>query len=106
MWRRILMLLGMVLTLGACAQPGTGMFRPDLNDDTVARVTRGQDEREVAAVLGVPYQKVRFDNLKSTAWDYRYRDTWGYWVDLSVMIGDDGRVVDKVSVRLEPIDQH
>lgn len=106
MWRRILMLLGVLLTLGACAQPGTGMFRPDLNDDTVARVARGQDEREVTAVLGVPYQKVRFDNLKSTAWDYRYRDTWGYWVDLSVMIGDDGRVVDKVSVRLEPIDQH
>jgi hypothetical protein len=48
---------------------------------------------------------VRFDNLKSTAWDYLYRDTWGYWVDFSVMMGDNGLVVNKVSRRIEPSDR-
>ena len=105
MRRRIPVLLWVVLTLAACAQPGTGLYRPDLNDDTVARVLRGQNEREVTALLGVPYQKIRFDNLKSTAWDYHYRDTWGYWVEFSVMVGNDGRVVNKVSRRMEPLDR-
>ena len=95
------MLWSVVLVLGACAQPGTGMYRPDLNDDIVARVTLGQDEQQVTAVLGIPYQKIRFDNLNSTAWDYVYRDSWGYWVELSVMIGNDGRVVNKHSRRLD-----
>ena len=93
------------LTLTACAQPGTGLFRPDLNDDIIGRVVPGQSAHEIATLLGAPYRRVRFDNLKSTAWDYRYRDTWGYWVDFSVMIGDDGRVVNKVSVRIDPADR-
>ena len=81
------------------------MYRHDLNDDTVARVSLGQSEQQVVVLLGMPYRQIRFDNLKSTAWDYRYRDTWGYWVDFSVMMGDDGRVVTRVSKRLDPIDR-
>ena len=105
MWRRISFLGLLVLALTGCAQPGVGMYRPDLNDDIIARVALGQTAQEIAALLGIPYRRLRFDNLKSTAWDYRYRDTWGYWVDFSVMMGDDGRVVNKVSVRLDPIDK-
>lgn len=93
------------LVLVACAQNGTGMYRPDLNDNIIARVAIGQSEQEVTTLLGNPYQRIRFDNLKSTAWDYRYLDTWGYWVDFSVMMGDDGRVVAKHSRRLEPSDR-
>ena len=104
MWRRISILLLVVLALGACVQPGTGMYRPDLKDDIVERVSLGQSEADVTALLGMPYRRIRFDNLKSTAWDYRYRDTWGYWVDFSVMMGDDGRVVNKVSRRIDPVD--
>jgi outer membrane protein assembly factor BamE (lipoprotein component of BamABCDE complex) len=81
------------------------MYRPDLTDDIVARVTPGQSGPEVATLLGTPYRTVRFDNLQATAWDYRFLDTWGYWVDLSVMLGDDGRVVNKVLRRIDPSDK-
>ena len=105
MSRQIWMCALVVLALSACAQPGSGLFRPDLNDDIIGRVVPGQSANEITAMLGAPHRRVRFDNLKSTAWDYRYRDTWGYWVDFSVMVGDDGFVVNKVSVRIEPIDK-
>ena len=107
MWRKSLRLPVILFTLGisACAQVGTGMYRPDLNDDVIARVSLGQREQDVTALLGPPFRRIRFDNLKSTAWDYRYRDTWGYWVEFSVMMGDDGRVVNRVSKRLDPIDR-
>ncbi len=95
----------MVAGVAACVQVGTGMYRPDINDDDVNRVTKGQSESEVTALLGMPYGRVRFEKLKSTALDYRYRDTWGYWVDLSVMMGDDGQVVGKVSRRIDPPDR-
>ena len=94
-----------VLFVSACAQTGTAFFRTDLHDDIVAHVSRGQSGQEVTALLGVPYRRVRFDNLKSTAWDYLYRDTWGYRVEFSVMIGDDGRVMGTVSRRIDPIDR-
>ncbi len=107
MKRRIQLVIVFIVALvvAACAQPGTGYYRPDLNDDIIARVSLGQSEAEVATLLGTPYQRIRFDNLKSTAWDYVYKDTWGYWVNFSVMMGDDGRVVNKVSSRIEPMDK-
>ena len=107
MWLKSLRLAAIVFTLGipACAQVGTGLYRPDLNDDIIARISLGQSEQAVAALLGQPFRRIRFDNLKSTAWDYLYRDTWGYWVEFSVMMGDDGQVVDRVSKRLDPIDR-
>ncbi len=108
MWQKFLRLavIPLVLSIAACAQIGTGLYRPDLNDDIIARVAIGQGEQEIVTLLGMPYQRIRFDNLKSTALAYRYRDTWGYWVDFSVMVGDDGRVVNKVSRRIEPLDRH
>jgi len=54
---------------------------------------------DVEAAIGKPHRRVRFDNLKATAWDYRYIDTWGYITDFAVMVGDDGRVVNTVSAR-------
>ena len=105
MWRLISFFCLLLLALSGCAQPGASMHRPDLNDDIITRVAIGQTTQEITALLGTPNRRLRFDNLKSTAWDYRYRDTWGYWVDFSVMMGDDGRVVNKVSVRLDPVDR-
>ena len=102
---RLFGFLLVALLVSSCAQPGAGFFRTDLNDDIVAHVSRGQSGQEVTMLLGMPYQRVRFDNLKSTAWDYLYRDTWGYRVEFSVMIGDDGRVMGTVSRRIDPIDR-
>jgi outer membrane protein assembly factor BamE (lipoprotein component of BamABCDE complex) len=94
----------LVLVVTACAQPGVGEYRPDLKEATVLRVVRGLSQAEVITFLGEPYRRVRFDNLRATAWDYKYMDTWGYWVEFAVMIGDDGRVVNTVSRRME-VDQ-
>ncbi|MEQ1516683.1 MAG: hypothetical protein ABL931_09365 [Usitatibacteraceae bacterium] len=106
MWKpfRNLMVIALAAGASACAPIGTGFYRPDLNDDIIGRVAIGQSEKEVIALLGNPNGRLRFDNLKSTSMDYRYRDTWGYWVDFSAMIGDDGLVVNKVSVRVDPVD--
>ena len=105
MWQKFLRLavIPVVLVVASCVQVGTGMYRPDINDDIVARVMIGQSEQEVTTLLGMPYKRIRFDNLNSTALDYRYRDTWGYWVDFSVMVGDDAKVVGKVSRRIDPV---
>ena len=104
--RTSLMIGVAALVLASCAQPGTGYFRPDLNDGVIARVVTGQTGQEVAALLGQPHSRLRFENLKSTAWDYLYRDSWGYWVAFSVMMGDDDRVLGKVSRRIEPPDRN
>ena len=95
-----------ILFVAACAQTGSGLFRTDLNDDIVSKVSAGQSDQDITVLLGKPSQRVRFDNLKSTAWDYLYMDTWGYWVVFSVMMGDDGRVVNKVSRRIDPPDRN
>ena len=98
-------LIAIAALTAACAQPGTGVYRTDITDDMTARIVTGQTDTDVTANIGTPYRRVRFDNLKSTAWDYMYRDTWGYWVEFSVMMGDDHHVVNKVSRRLDPPDR-
>ncbi len=106
---QFMIVLVVAFLAAACAQPGAGLYRRDLNDDIVQRVTSGQSAEEITALLGAPFRRVRFDNLKSTAWDYLYKDTWGYWVEFSVMVSDDaegGRVVGKVSRRIERDDKN
>ena len=103
MWKKFPLLAVLAIGVSACVQTGTGLYRPDLKDDIVEKVAIGQSETDVTTLLGNPWRRVRFDNLKSTAMDYRYRDTWGYWVDFSVMVGDDGKVVGKVSRRIDPV---
>jgi hypothetical protein len=90
-----------MLWLTACATPTFSSYflSPGLNDDKAAVVATGMDASRVAAAIGQPHRRVRFDNLKATAWDYRYVDSWGYTVDFSVMVGDDGKVINKVSAR-------
>jgi outer membrane protein assembly factor BamE (lipoprotein component of BamABCDE complex) len=87
--------------LAACGTPtSSGYFMSTgLSDDKTALVVAGTDAARVTAILGEPHQRVRFDNLKATAWDYRYVDSWGYTIDFSVMIGDNGKVINKVSAR-------
>jgi|KBSSwiStaDraftv2_1062776.scaffolds.fasta_scaffold738409_1 outer membrane protein assembly factor BamE (lipoprotein component of BamABCDE complex) len=73
--------------------------KPALNDDAFNAIRRGMPASEVLAHLGAPYRKMRFNNTRTTAWDYHYRDTWGYDADFSVIIDDGGFVASTVSVR-------
>ena len=100
------LLVGLVaLSLVGCA--GTQAYT--LVDE--ARVLQVQRQGGVAAeadvlsLLGPPWRKVAFPNIGQTAWDYVMRDTWGYWVDASVMIDARGRVADVILIRREPVDK-
>jgi hypothetical protein len=75
-----------------------------LTDDVIQTINVGLTADEITAKIGPPHRRVRFDNLRATSWDYRYQDTWGYLVDLSIMIDDKNRVTGKVSQRLEQDD--
>jgi hypothetical protein len=75
-----------------------------LVDEVIQTISVGLALDEVIAKIGPPHRRVRFDNLRATSWDYRYQDTWGYVVDLSIMIDDKNRVTSKVLQRLEKDD--
>jgi hypothetical protein len=75
-----------------------------LTDDVIQTIHAGLTADEVLAKVGPPHRRVRFDNLRATSWDYRYQDTWGYLVDLSIMIDDKNRVTGKVLQRLQQDD--
>ena len=70
-----------------------------LDDRTVSAIQAGMSAAEVLERLGPPYTKMRFEATKTTAWDYHYRDAWGYDADFSVIIDDSNIVAGKVSVR-------
>ncbi len=96
--------LATALLIAGCAAGGNtdvgGYFMtPGLNDTRAQAIVVGMTPAQVEAAIGKPHQRVRFDNLNATAWDYRYTDTWGYITEFAVMIGDNGRVVGTVSAR-------
>jgi outer membrane protein assembly factor BamE (lipoprotein component of BamABCDE complex) len=73
-----------------------------LTDDSFQRIMPGRTSGDdVRRMIGPPWRSVRFDNLRQDAWDYRFRDSWGYMADFSVMIDDGGMVASKVVVRIE-----
>jgi outer membrane protein assembly factor BamE (lipoprotein component of BamABCDE complex) len=99
--RRLIAIFLLAISVAACGTytPSSYFMTPGLNDDKAAKIVSGMDAASVEAAIGAPHQRVRFDNLKATAWDYRYVDTWGYITDFSVMIGDNNMVINKVSAR-------
>lgn len=73
-----------------------------LTDDTFHRIHAGTTTGEdVRRLIGPPWRVVRFGNLRQDAWDYRFRDTWGYLANFSVMVDDRGVVAGKVTARIE-----
>ena len=73
-----------------------------LDDSRFHAIQPGMTREELLRHIGPPYQTLRFDNLRQTAWDYRFRDTWGYIAILSVMIDDEGRVAGRITQRIDP----
>lgn len=72
-----------------------------LTDENFSRVQAGQDEEQVRATLGPPWRKMDFERQQQLAWDYLYRDTWGYRVEASVLFDRQGKVVGKAFRRLD-----
>lgn len=73
-----------------------------LDDSRFHAIQPGMTREELLRHIGPPHQTLRFDNLRQTAWDYRFRDTWGYIAILSVMIDDQGRVASRITQRIDP----
>ena len=73
-----------------------------LTDERLGVMRSGITSEAVMAEIGPPYRKIVFERQNQTAWDYRYRDNWGYIVEFSVMLDTNNIVVSKVSRRIEP----
>lgn len=75
--------------------------RPALNEDHFHRIQPGLTRDDVLRLIGPPREVMEFPRLKQVAWDYLYRDAWGYLAIFSVMLDMQGRVVGKTSRRIE-----
>jgi hypothetical protein len=78
--------------------------RQALDDDTFNAIQPGMTEDEVLRLIGPPRETWRFARLGHHAWDYRYNDAWGYPAIFSVTFDSSGRVVSKISQRLDRSD--
>jgi outer membrane protein assembly factor BamE (lipoprotein component of BamABCDE complex) len=83
------------------ASDGTVLARNQVLDSAVFQAIRpGMRAAEVFERLGPPYRKERFARLGATAWDYHFRDGWGYDAEFSVMVDDQDVVISKIATRL------
>ena len=72
---------------------------PHVTTDTSYKVVPGMSESDIQALLGEPQRVARFSRSQTVAWDYDFRDDWGYDATFSVIFNEAGSVVSKVSVR-------
>jgi outer membrane protein assembly factor BamE (lipoprotein component of BamABCDE complex) len=72
---------------------------PRVTTDTAMKVAPGMSESDIQRLLGEPQRTARFPRSQTVAWDYDFRDDWGYDATFSVIFNDAGSVVSKVSVR-------
>jgi outer membrane protein assembly factor BamE (lipoprotein component of BamABCDE complex) len=70
-----------------------------VTNEAVQRIQPGMDEDGVEALIGAPWRTVRFPLSQTTAWDYSYRDSWGYDSVFSVTFNDEHVVVSRMSIR-------
>lgn len=94
--------LGLTTTLARFDAKGRLLYVSQvLTDENFHRIQNGMSEEAVRATIGPPWRKMPFERLQQTAWDYLYRDTWGYRVEFSVMFNAAGEVVGKSARRLD-----
>ena len=75
--------------------------RPVLKDDTFNRIRPGLTRQDILQMIGPPGDTMHFARSDTTAWDYRYIDTWGYLAIFSVTFDGKGIVVSRISKRIE-----
>jgi outer membrane protein assembly factor BamE (lipoprotein component of BamABCDE complex) len=91
------------LALAACAPaaPFTAYGYRSLPSDAIWRIEAGQTQQQVLELFGAPFQTMAFPRTNTTAWDYRYTDTWGYPCILSITFDAQERVLSRISQRIE-----
>jgi len=73
-----------------------------LTEDRFRQLAVGRSSGDdVLRLIGPPWRRIDFANKGQVAWDYRFRDPWGYLAEFSVMLDAQGVVADTVTVRLE-----
>lgn len=72
-----------------------------LDEDHFALIRHGMSEEDVLRTIGPPSRTTPFRMRNELAWDYRFRDLWGYPSIFSVIFGADRRVKTAVRVREE-----
>jgi outer membrane protein assembly factor BamE (lipoprotein component of BamABCDE complex) len=76
-------------------------MKPVLSDGTFNRIVPGLTQQEILYMIGPPGETMHFARSDTTAWDYRYVDTWGYTAIFSVTFDNQGIVVSKITRRIE-----
>ena len=56
-----------------------------VTDDAIQKIQPGMGEAEVRALIGAPSGTTYFPRSNTTSWDYRYRDTGGYFATFSTI---------------------
>lgn len=70
-----------------------------IDDAVMQRVHEGQTRREITSLIGAPDSTVKFPLSHTVAWDYNYRDIWGYDAVFSVIFDEEGTVQSKFNGR-------
>ena len=95
------------LLLAGCAAGGVSAQRhAALTDDRVWQVRDDMTRDETVRLIGRPDDTMRFPLSRTEAWDYLYQDTWGYLATFSVTFDGQGRVVGRISRRLNDGGDH
>jgi hypothetical protein len=92
-----------VLFLAGCASLGDGRTP---TESQLASVQVGMTRAETLALLGKPFETMRFPRTGTESLDYRYFDPWGYLTLYSVILGPQDTVVGKTSRRLNDGGDH
>ena len=70
------------------------------SDAMYAQVMAGMTKEQVMAITGPPDNTMAFPASRTDSWGWYYHDTWGYYCEQSVTFSADGRVISKLSRRL------
>lgn len=71
-----------------------------LSEESFARLEAGKHTpQDVLRLIGSPWRTVYFERRKEEAWDYRFRDAWGYPSGLHVIFNEAGIVTQAIIIR-------
>jgi hypothetical protein len=76
-------------------------IEPVLRDGVFHGIQPGLTRDEVLRMIGPPRDTMSYPRLGHVSWDYKYRDTYGYDAIFAVTFDREGRVVSKISLRID-----